>query len=1084
MAVPAWFDFDVYMANKLAQVQAANPAGNWTATSLALAFTNAGFDGEEGAYNHFVQFGAKEDVAPNSLFDAEEYYTAKAIQFNNTTLAELTADQVDEVKQLIQNAGMNAWTHYNNFGSKEGVNPSNTFDESAYLTAKLTALQAADPTNWAGKTEADVSAAFKAAGFSALTHFLIFNGKSAAEVADGASFPVPADEQVTVITPSVPGSNFTLTNSATPDTIIGTAGNDTVNGPSGTVANADLIIDQSTTDSDTANLVVTSPYAPSNITNIENVNLDWDAFGTATYNLTNVKGAETVTLTSAKVGYLGNATVTNANAMNLVAGAGTVGTLNASGFKTGTVDAGSAKTVVVDGSTTNSNNESIAVTVGDAATSVSVGATNGFKAATVNAGKATAVTIKDAGNTTDTTDLTVNANAAITNTGSLGALTLTASDTNKISLTAIGASLAVKGTGAVEITANGALTGETVTNGMDAGSTLTLKDNTTAAANYEKVQATTIELTGVKAGADTVANGANLKYSGGGAINVTVAGTGTADAVTAELTTAAVTRVTSTGVETLTVKANATQVSGADVTIATVDTGGANTIKLTGANDVTVTTLNGAAGKLDATALEGDLIVSGTGTVSTSVSGGTGKLNFTYSGTTQDGVAIGQSADDTVTAIGVTTGSMTAILGDGKNNVSATGLTTGTLVVTAGSGIDTVTAGAALTTGVINLNLGDGANVINLDDAAGAGTREVTTGGGDDTLNFTGDLDNANDVMTWTAGAGTDTLVLVTEGADISGSKVTLSGVEVIKVQADGAGNDIATATATLAASNLSGSTLTIKAASYDADNSIAIKGAATTTAIDLSGVTIDQSITAGIARVYVDGSANLTTSQTITGTAVADWITGGDKADTITGGKGQDVITGSKGNDSIDLTESTADQVKDVVQFLAADNGKDTITGFKAGTDDLALANAATTVGGVVPAAVHDTISVALLLTAGKFDISVGGAGGKTTATADVLELTTTLSSHGDLDLAVNGTELFKALGSTATTAATAITAAAAGNKFYLVAYQDGNAYLYQADASAVSADADVTADEIQLVGVLNGITAGTLDAGDFITY
>lgn len=820
-----------------------------------------------------------------------------------------------------------------------------------------------------------------------------------------------------------------------------------------------------------------TPYTPSNITNIENVNLDWDAFGTATYNLTNVKGAETVTLTSAKVGYLGNATVTNADAIKLVAGAGTVGTLNASGFKTGSVDAGSAKTVVVDGSTTNSNNESITVTVGDAATSVTVGTTNGFKAATINAGKATTIAIADAGNTTDTTALTVNANAAITNTGT-GALTLTASDTNKISLSAIGASLAVKGTGAVEITANGALTGETVTNGMDAGSTLTLKDNATAAANYAKVQATTIELTGVKAGADTVANGANLKYSGGGAIDVTVAGTGTADAVTAELTTAAVTSVTSTGVETLTVKANATQVSGADVTITTVNTGGANTIKLTGTNDVTVGTLNGAAGTLDASALAGDLVVGATGAVSTSVKGGTGKLNFTYSGTTQDGVAIGQSADDTVTADGVNTGSMTAILGDGKNTVSATGLTSGTLVVTGGSGIDTVTAGAALTTGVINLNLGDGANVVNLTNGAGAGTTEVTTGGGDDTLNFTGNLDNANDVLTWNAGAGADTLVLVTEGANISGSKVTLSGVETIKVKAD-TGGDITTASATLAASNLSGSTLTVKADSYVATTSVAVKGAATTTTIDLSGVTIDQSITAGIARVYIDGSANLTTSQTITGTAVADWITGGDKADTIFGGKGQDVIKGGKGNDIIDLTEATADQVKDIVVFSAvADNGSDTIKGFKSGTDQLNLfGQGETTVTTGTGAAVVDFFATALTAGASAYVLGAG-TGGKTTNDADVIVISTTLSSNGNLALGTDGTELLKALSSTST-AATQITANTADNDFYLVAYQNSNAYLYQ-----VTNDNDkaVVASEIKLIGTLEGITAGSLAAADFL--
>lgn len=873
---------------------------------------------------------------------------------------------------------------------------------------------------------------------------------------------------------------ITLTNSATPDAIIGTSGNDTINGPSGTVANADLIIDQSTTDIDTANLVLTAAYTPDNITNIEKVNLDWDAFGTATYNLTNVKGAKTVTLTSSKVGYLGNATVTNANAIDLVAGAGTVGTFNASGFKTGSVDTGSAKTVVVDGSTTNSNNESITVTVGDAATSVSVGVTNGFKAATVNAGKATTIDINDAGNTTDTTALTVNANATITSsTQLLGALTLTASDTNKISLSTIGASLTVKGTGAVEITANGALTGETVTNGMDAGSTLTLKENTAGALNLAKVQATTIELTAAKTAADTVANGANLKYSAAGTdVRVTVGGTGTADAVTAEVTAATVDDLISAGVETLTIKANATQVSGADITIAIADTGGANTIKLTGTNDVTVGTLNGAAGTLDASALAGDLVVGATGAVSTSVKGGTGKLNFTYSGTTQDGVAIGQSADDTVTANGVNTGSMTAILGDGKNTVSATGLQSGTLVVTGGSGIDTVTAGAALTTGVINLNLGDGANVINLDDAAGAGTREVTTGGGDDTLTFTGGLDDANDVLKWTAGAGNDTLVLATEGADISGSKVTLSSVETIKVATD-TDTDLTTATATLAASNLSGSTLTVKAASYDANNSIAIKGAATTTTIDLSGVTIDQSITAGIARVYIDAAANTTTSQTITGTAVADWITGGDKADTIFGGKGEDVITGGEGNDIIDLTEATADQVKDLVTFIARDdNGSDTIKGFKSGTDQLNLfGQAETTVGTGTGAAVVDFFATALTAGASAYVLGAGTSA-KTTATADVLVISTTLSSNGNLALGTDGTELLKALSSTST-AATQITAANSGDDFYLVAYQNGNAYLYQVTNGA---DTAVIASEIKLIGTLEGITAGSLAAADFL--
>jgi len=876
------------------------------------------------------------------------------------------------------------------------------------------------------------------------------------------------------------GEAFALTNSATPDTIIGTSGNDTVTGASGTVANTDLIIDQSTTDNDTANLVLTAAYTPNNITNIENVNLDWDAYGVATYNLTNVKGAKNVTLTSSKVGYLGDATVTNVDGVTLTAGSGTVGALNASGFKTGTVEAGSAKTVTVNGSGTNSNNESITVNVGDTATSVTVGTANGFKAATVNAGKATTIAIDDAGNTTDTMSLTVNANATIAN-GMDGALTLTAADGNNLTMNAIGASLKVQGDGNVTLNSTG-LNAETVTNAKTSG-TLTIKTTSTGALDLSKVQATLIELSGIKAGADTVANGANLKYSAaGGAIDVTVTGTSTTDAVSAELTAATTASLAATGVETLTVKAAATQVSGADLTIASLATKG-NTVKFTGTNDVAVTNIAAAGetnGKVDASGLTGDLTIGIDTTADDdnfAVLGGTGKLNLTTANITGNQSAQGQDADDTVTANATTTGSMTAILGNGKNTVSATGLTTGTLVVTAGSGVDTVTAGAALTTGVINLNLGDGNNVINLDDAADAGTRVVVTGGGDDVLKLTDSLDSNDDVLTWTGGAGTDTLYLSGAGGSDITSKVTLTDVEVIQTTKD--------KTATVNAALVSEKNFTIKADGTAAGTTSVFKvmGAADSSVINLSTLNIDQSITSAINSVVIDASANTTTAQTITGTAIADTITGGDKDDVIVAGKGTDVIIGSKGNDSIDLTESTADQVQDVVRILAADNGKDTITGFKVGTDDLSFAAASTTIATVAGAAVHDTISVALLSSAGAFALGAG-AGTKTSSTADVLELTTTLSSNGDLDLAVNGTELFKALGSTSTSAATQLTVATAADKFYLVAYQDSNAYVYYANAGAVTSDTAVTADEIQLVGVLNGITAGTLDAGDFAKY
>lgn len=47
---PKWFDSEYYMAQKLAQVQKADPAGNWTADSVATAFAANGFvDQKDGS---------------------------------------------------------------------------------------------------------------------------------------------------------------------------------------------------------------------------------------------------------------------------------------------------------------------------------------------------------------------------------------------------------------------------------------------------------------------------------------------------------------------------------------------------------------------------------------------------------------------------------------------------------------------------------------------------------------------------------------------------------------------------------------------------------------------------------------------------------------------------------------------------------------------------------------------------------------------------------------------------------------------------------------------------------------------------
>ena len=83
-------------------------------------------------------------------------------------------------------------------------------------------------------------------------------------------------------------------------------------------------------------------------------------------------------------------------------------------------------------------------------------------------------------------------------------------------------------------------------------------------------------------------------------------------------------------------------------------------------------------------------------------------------------------------------------------------------------------------------------------------------------------------------------------------------------------------------------------------------------------------------------------------------------------------------------------------------------------------------------------------------------------------------------MDLATDGSQLLKALSSAATGAATSITVQANGQKGILAVYQEGKAYIYH--VAADTGDATAEADDITLLATLNGITAGTLVAGDFL--
>lgn len=222
MATPKWFDANAYMQNKLAQLKAQEPDAGWTLDKLYDAFREAGFVGAEGQYEHFVKFGAAEEVAPNAYFNADEYYAAKAHEYYGDKF-DGSEVQIATVKAMIKDAGMNAWTHYQQFGSAEGVNPSNAFDASAYCAAKAETMnnagqKAPDGTEWTAEKIAD---AIADAGMSVLEHYLTYAGTGEGEVTAGSTYPVADEDQVVVPNP---GATFVLHEGI--ESLQGTSGDD------------------------------------------------------------------------------------------------------------------------------------------------------------------------------------------------------------------------------------------------------------------------------------------------------------------------------------------------------------------------------------------------------------------------------------------------------------------------------------------------------------------------------------------------------------------------------------------------------------------------------------------------------------------------------------------------------------------------------------------------------------------------------------------------------------------------------------------------------------------------------------------
>ena len=419
MANPKWFDADVYMQNKLVQMQATDPA--YTMTDLVDAFAKAGYVGPEGYYAHFVQYGADEDVAPNAFFNAQEYYTAKAAQYYGEafTGSEL---QVAEVKALIQAADMNAWTHYQQYGSAEGVDPSNAFDASAYCAAKALAMNDAGLKDAAGNdwTAESIAKAIDDAGMSVLEHYLTYAGTGEGEVAAGSTYPVADEDQV----PN-PGETVVVDGSAT--TYTGTAGDDTFYLKTG-----EVLQEYDTLDGGEGNdtLVLNDQAQAGTIKNIENLVVRDDGKDEAkTYDLSAFSSSFTLDG--------GTAAVKNVTSQKLIADGATTLTVNMAADQTS-----------VDLTSQNRSADQTVVMSGDSLTSVKLAMDEG------------AQKVSFTGSDAKVTDLAVTATASAAE-----------DDAAKVDVTGLGelTNITVAGAGAVELTVGAA---------NDALKTVNATDNT------------------------------------------------------------------------------------------------------------------------------------------------------------------------------------------------------------------------------------------------------------------------------------------------------------------------------------------------------------------------------------------------------------------------------------------------------------------------------------------------------------------------------------------------------------------------------------------------------------------------------
>lgn len=320
----------------------------------------------------------------------------------------------------------------------------------------------------------------------------------------------------------------------------------------------------------------------------------------------------------------------------------------------------------------------------------------------------------------------------------------------------------------------------------------------------------------------------------------------------------------------------------------------------------------------------------------------------------------------------------------------------------------------------------------------------------------------------------------------------TVSGVKTITVT--GAGTGVVDVT--------SGSTSAAFARANDVDSTgLTGTGSIVFNAGGRSGAPAEQAITVklggqGASSVTTSGGADNVTgglgNDTISTGAGADIIKSGGGNDIIDGGSGNDTIdagagnnsiTGGAGDDAITITSGTVDTVVFGGIGAVNPNGKDTITGFTAGSGSGAdKLNFTAHVGnGGVAATGIIALSATGGLDVGDID-GLGADAGSTTANS-VLVLDRGLAIGAEnYSSATDFAKIFAGSAAIKTTALGAF-AAPTSSQTVLVVQGTDQTQIYAIDTARDGVATNITADDVVLVGVLTDTTNVSAFAnGNFI--